>query len=71
MREYYTPEKVCESSIVRPLRINAYNYVSLDAPPDLSASSRGGRMHLIVQGLGRHGSSTRPSSRSPSTTTAR
>ncbi|HVO10411.1 MAG TPA: hypothetical protein VMX54_06610 [Vicinamibacteria bacterium] len=55
MREYYTPERVCEV-LHRCSRfgINAYNYVGLGrAPQDLQRfQAEGGRMHLIVQGMG-------------------
>ena len=53
MRDYYTPEKVCE--VLRDCArygINAYNYVQLGrAPEDLARfQAEGGKMHLIVQG---------------------
>jgi hypothetical protein len=55
MREYYTPERVCEV-LHRCSRfgINAYNYVGLGrAPQDLERfRAEGGSMHLIVQGMG-------------------
>lgn len=55
MREYYTPERVCDvlHQCAR-FGINAYNYVQLGrAPQDLERFvSEGGRMHLVVQGIG-------------------
>ena len=55
MREYYTPERVCEV-LHRCSRfgINAYNYVGFGrAPQDLERfRAEGGRMHLIMQGVG-------------------
>jgi len=55
MREYYTPERVCEV-LHRCSRfgINAYNYVGFGrAPQDLERfRAEGGRMHLIMQGMG-------------------
>ena len=55
MREYYSPERVC--GVLHQCSrfgINAYNYVGLGrAPQDLARfQSEGGRMHLIVQGMG-------------------
>ena len=55
MREYYTPERVCEVlHQCRRFGINAYNYVGLGrAPQDLERFlAEGGKMHLIVQGMG-------------------
>ena len=55
MREYYTPERVCEVlHQCSRVGINAYNYVGLGrAPQDLERfQAEGGRMHLIVQGMG-------------------
>jgi len=55
MREYYTPERVCEVlHQCRRFGINAYNYVGLGrAPQDLERfQAEGGQMHLIVQGMG-------------------
>ncbi len=55
MREYYTPERVCEV-LHRCSRfgINAYNFVGFGrAPQDLERfQAEGGKMHLIVQGFG-------------------
>ncbi len=55
MREYYTAERVCDllHQCTR-FGINAYNYVDLGrAPLDLDRfEGEGGRMHLIVQGIG-------------------
>lgn len=55
MREYYTPERVCDvlHQCAR-FGVNTYNYVQLGrAPQDLERFvSEGGRMHLIVQGIG-------------------
>lgn len=55
MREYYTPERVCEVlHRCGTFGINAYNYVGFGrAPEDLERfRAEGGRMHLIVQGVG-------------------
>ena len=55
MREYYTPERVCDLlHQCNRFGINAYNYVQLGrAPEDLDRfRAEGGRMHLIVQGIG-------------------
>jgi hypothetical protein len=55
MREYYTPEKVCEVlQACGRYGINTYNYVELGrAPQDLERfRAEGGKMHLIVQGMG-------------------
>ena len=54
MREYYTPERVCE--VLRQCNsfgINAFNYYPKGrAPQDLERFQReGGKMHLIVQGM--------------------
>jgi hypothetical protein len=55
MREYYTPERVCDvlHQCTR-FGINAYNYVDLGrAPQDLDRfQAEDGTMHLIVQGIG-------------------
>jgi len=55
MLEYYTAERVCDvlHQCAR-FGINAYNYVELGrAPQDLDRfEAEGGRMHLIVQGIG-------------------
>jgi hypothetical protein len=55
MREYYTAERVCDvlHQCAR-FGINAYNYVDLGrAGQDLDRfEAEGGRMHLIVQGIG-------------------
>jgi hypothetical protein len=55
MREYYTPERVCEV-LHRCGRfgINAYNFISFGrAPQDLERfRAEGGQMHLIMQGVG-------------------
>jgi hypothetical protein len=55
MREYYTPERVCDllHQCAR-FGINTYNYVDLGrAGQDLDRFiAEGGRMHLIVQGIG-------------------
>jgi len=55
MREYYTGERVCDvlHQCAR-FGINAYNYVDLGrAGQDLDRfEADGGRMHLIVQGIG-------------------
>jgi hypothetical protein len=55
MRDYYTPERVC-SVLHQAARfgINAYNFVDLGrASEDLDRfEGEGGRMHLIVQGIG-------------------
>ncbi|HSK08861.1 MAG TPA: hypothetical protein VK911_04750 [Vicinamibacterales bacterium] len=55
MRDYYTPERVCDvlHQCAR-FGINAYNYVDLGrAPQDLDRfQAEGGRMHLVVQGIG-------------------
>lgn len=55
MREYYTPERVCEvlHQCAR-FGINTYNYVNLGrAPADLDRfQAEGGTMHLIIQGMG-------------------
>jgi hypothetical protein len=55
MKEYYTPEKVCDVlHQCNRFGINAYNWVDVPrARPDLERfQSEGGRMHLIVQGIG-------------------
>jgi hypothetical protein len=55
MREYYTPERVCDVlHQCSRFGINAYNYVNLGrAPQDWQRFlDEGGRMHLIVQGMG-------------------
>jgi hypothetical protein len=55
MREYYTPERVCEVlHQCNRFGINTYNYVQLGrAPQDLQRFiAEGGKMHLIVQGMG-------------------
>lgn len=55
MRDYYTPEKVCEVlHQANRYGINALNYVHLGrAPQDLARfQAEGGKMHLIVQGIG-------------------
>jgi hypothetical protein len=59
MREYYTPDRVCEVlNRCMEFGINAYNYVGLGrAPQDWArfqaqTPAIGGRMHLIVQGMG-------------------
>jgi hypothetical protein len=55
MREYYTPERVCEVlHQCNRFGINTYNYVHLGrAPQDLQRfMAEGGKMHLIVQGTG-------------------
>jgi hypothetical protein len=55
MRDYYTAERVCDvlHQCAR-FGINAYNYVDLGrAGQDLDRfEAEGGRMHLIVQGIG-------------------
>ncbi len=55
MREYYTAERVCDvlHQCAR-FGINTYNYVDLGrAGQDLDRfESEGGRMHLVVQGIG-------------------
>jgi hypothetical protein len=55
MKEYYGPERVCDvlHSCCR-FGINAYNYVGIGrAPEDLQRFiADGGKMHLIVQGIG-------------------
>jgi hypothetical protein len=55
MREYYTQERVCD--VLRQCArfgINAYNFVALGrAQQDFERfQAEGGRMHLIVQGIG-------------------
>jgi hypothetical protein len=55
MREYYTPERVCEVlHQCSRFGINAYNYVNLGrAPQDWQRFlSEGGRLHLVMQGMG-------------------
>src|ERR1019366_5274291 len=55
MREYYTRERVCEvMHQCNRFGINAFNYVDLGrAQQDLERfQSEGGKMHLIVQGVG-------------------
>jgi hypothetical protein len=55
MREYYTQERVCEvMHQCNRFGINAFNYVDLGrAQQDLERfQSEGGKMHLIVQGVG-------------------
>ena len=55
MQEYYTPERVCEvMHQCNRFGINAFNYVNLGrAQEDLEHfQAEGGKMHLIVQGIG-------------------
>lgn len=55
MREYYTPERVCEvMHQCNRFGINAFNYVNVGrAQEDLERfQAEGGRMHLIIQGFG-------------------
>ena len=55
MREYYTPERVCEVlHQCNRFGINAHNWVDVPrARQDLERfQAEGGRMHLIVQGVG-------------------
>jgi len=55
MKEYYTPERVCDVlHQCNRFGINAFNYFPLGrATEDLARfQSEGGRMHLIVQGIG-------------------
>jgi hypothetical protein len=55
MRDYYTAERVCDVlHQCERFGINAYNYVDLGrAGQDLDRfEAEGGRMHLIVQGIG-------------------
>ena len=55
MREYYTPERICEVlTRCNQFGINAYNWVDVPrARPDLAQfQAAGGKMHLIVQGVG-------------------
>ena len=55
MREYYTAERICQvMHECNRFGINAYNYVNLGrAEQDLKRfQAEGGRMHLIVQGIG-------------------
>lgn len=52
MREFYTPEKVCEVlHRANSFGINAFNYVNIGrAPQDLARfQAEGGKMHLIIQ----------------------
>jgi hypothetical protein len=55
MRDYFTPERVCEVlHQCASFGINAYNYVAMGrAQPDYEKLlAEGGKMHLIVQGIG-------------------
>lgn len=55
MKEYYTPERICEVlSRCNQFGINAHNWVDVPrSRQDLALfQSKGGKMHLIVQGIG-------------------
>src|SRR5690348_8176124 len=55
MKDYYTPERICEVlHECNRCGINAYNWVDVPrARQDLERfRDQGGRMHLIVQGIG-------------------
>jgi hypothetical protein len=55
MKDYYTPERICEVlHECNRFGINAYNWVDVPrARQDLQRfGDQGGRMHLIVQGMG-------------------